>query len=219
MDLNMMMREQARTGLQTRLDTAVTNGDTAEARKLADEIAKLDVMTAPKSAVGYGDAEIRAELNKLDWFGTDPKKSAKAMEFGKTMDPKKFASAEAFAAAIVKAVDEEFKPAAPPKGEEGGDDDTGDGEGDDTSTEDPPPRKKRATDGPGENDRGSGTGRRAPSGPWAKLSDAPADIQREIKRQADKFVPTNAKKETRDAFVSKALESHYATHQRNKGKK
>jgi hypothetical protein len=213
MDLNMMMREQARSGLQTQLDAAVTNGDTAQARKLADDIAKLDVATAPKPAVGYGDAEIRAELNKLDWFGTDPKKSAKAVEFGKTMDPKKFATAEAFAAAIVKAVDEEFKPAGStaPKEEDEEDPDGGEGEG-------KPAPKKRATDGPGENDRGPGTGRRTSSGPWAKLSDAPADIQKEIKRQADKFVPANAKKETRDGYISKALESHYREHQR-KGKK
>ena len=70
-DLNTMMREQATLGLQTQLDAAVTAGDAEAARKIAGDIAKLAVSTAPK-APPYGDAEIRAELNKLDWFGVDP---------------------------------------------------------------------------------------------------------------------------------------------------
>jgi hypothetical protein len=120
MDLNMMMREQARNGLQAQLDAAVTNGDTEAARKVAKDIAALEVSTAPKSAP-YGSEDIKAELNKQDWFGVDPKKSAKAMEFGKTMDLAKFPTAAAFAAAVVKAVDEEFKPAKADDAGEGDD--------------------------------------------------------------------------------------------------
>jgi hypothetical protein len=213
-DLNVMMREQARAGLQTALDAAVTNGDTAAATKIAEDIAKLAVQSAPK-APPYGDVEIRAELEKAPWFGIDPKKSAKAVEFGKTMNPKKFATAETFAAALIKAVDEEFKPAAAEVEEEA-----------ETETEEEAetegekkPVKKRATDAPGEGDalgNRSATNRR--TGPWTKLADAPADVQKEIRRTADKFVSSTAPKEQREKFIAHALESHYATHVR-KGKK
>jgi hypothetical protein len=221
MDLNTMMREQALSGLRTQLDAAVTNGDTEAARKVTDQIATLTVQTAPK-APPYGDAEIRGQLEKAPWFGIDPKKSAKAVEFGKTMDPKKFATAELFAEALIKAVDAEFKPAgaAPAAGEEddaGADDDAGtDGDG---TEEEPPaaPKKPRKTDGPGDDNLRGATNRRG-SGPWAKLSDAPADVQKEVKRQAEKFVSGNATKEQRDKFIAKALGSHYAQHQRNKRK-
>lgn len=213
MDLNMLMREQARSGLQTQLDTAVTNGDTAAATKIADDIAKLAMQTAPK-APPFGSDDIKAELNKLDWFGTDPKKSGRAMELGKHMDPKKFSTAEAFAAALVKAVDAEFAPAGSGKedADEPGDDEPGD--------DDKPAEKvaKRKTDGPGDNDTGARTTRKT-TGPWAKMADAPADVQKEIKRTADKFVSASAPKEQREKFIAKALESHYATHLRKAGKK
>ena len=224
-DLNMMMREQARAGLQTQLDSAVTNGDVEAARRITDEIAKLDVRTAPK-APPYGDAEIRAELNKLDWFGVDPKKSARAMELGKHMDIKRFATAEAFAAALVKSVDEEFKSTRPPADtrKEGGDVDDEDANDNDTDGEDGeenkrPAPKPRRTDGPNDNDNGARNQNRRPSGPWVKISDAPADVQKEIKRSADKFLSSNASKEQREAYIKKALESHYQIHARNKGKK
>lgn len=225
-DLNTMMRDQARAGLQAQLDTAVTGGDVEAARKITDQIAKLDVQTAPK-APPYGDAEIRTHLDKLPWFGTDPKKSQKAVELGKNLDPKKFPTAEAFAAAIAKAVDDEFKPATAPKKdeEEDGDDEEGeedgDGEEDEEGKDKKPEKKPRRTDGPGAGDATGGRARRA-SGPWTKLSDAPRDVQAEIKRSADKFVTPNAPKERREEFVKRALESHYAQHQRavgNKGKK
>lgn len=211
MDLNVMMREQAINGLQATLDKAVMDGDTVAARKTADDLAKLAVSTAPRAPV-FSGADVYAELEKTDWYGVDPKKSAKAEEFGKTMNTKKFATAAAFAAALIKAVEEEFKPAATEPVEEEGEEEEG---------EEKPPVEKRArkTDGPGEGDNNQrGSARRA-SGPWAKVSDAPADIQKEIKRQADKFVSSSASKEQRETFINKALESHYATHVRNKGKK
>lgn len=77
----------------------------------------------------------------------------------------------------------------------------------------------RRTDGPGEGDNNHTTIRRATNGPWTKLADAPADVQKEIKRSADKFVPAKAPKEQRESFIAKALESQYLIHQRNKGKK
>lgn len=219
-DLGTMLREQATAGLQAKLDAAVTNGDMEAARKVSAEIASLAVQTAPKTPP-YGDAEIRAQLDKAPWFGIDPKKSAKAAEFGKTMDPKKFATAEAFAAELIKAVDEEFKPAGktneePPENEtdeERTAREAAEAEAAETG------KKPRRTDGPGEGDAGAGRTRRTSSGPWTKLSDAPADVQKEVKRAADKFVPAAATKETREAYVTNALASHYNIHQQNKGKK
>jgi hypothetical protein len=216
MDLNMMMREQARNGLQAALDTAVTNGDAEAARKIAKDLETLAVSTAPK-APPYGDGEIKAELGKLDWFGVDPKKSARVIELGKHMDPKKFGTAADFAAALVKAVDAEFPP---PAAAGAADDDEDDEEPEDG--EKPGGKEKpaaRRTDGPGEGDANNRTIRRASSGPWTKLADAPADVQKEIKRAADKFVSSNAAKGQRDAYIAKALESHYGIHQRKAGKK
>jgi hypothetical protein len=216
MDLNMMMREQARSGLQRELDDAVTNGDTEAAHKVSEKIAQLAVQTAPKAGP-YTPDDIRAELDKQPWFGVDPKKSAKAMEFGKTMNLAKFATAAEFAAAVVKAVDEEFKPAAAAGA---GDDEEDDDEEDDEKPEGKGKAAVRRTDAPGEGDASQRTIRRASSGPWTKLADAPADVQREIKRAADKFVPARASKEQRDGYITKALESQYQIHQRNKaGKK
>lgn len=225
-DLNTMMRDQARSGLQTQLDAAVTEGNTEAARKIAADIARLEVSTAPK-ALPYGEAEIRAALDKQEWFGTDPKKSKAAIELGKNLDIRKFATAEAFAAAVVKAVDAEFKPpvAAKPEGEEEPGEETDEereereaAEAEAAEAAAAGKKAARRTDGPAAAD-GTGHAARRPSGPWTKLSDAPKDVQTEIKRSADKFVPANAVKERRDAFVAKALESHYAAHQRKAGKK
>lgn len=213
MDLNIMMREAARTGLQAQLDAAVTNGDTEAARKAADDIAKLDVSTAPKAAPFNGD-DIKTELKKLDWFGVDPKKTAKAMELGKHMDLSKFSTAAAFAAAVVKATEDDLKPASAAKEEEADEEEEVNEE-----EEGKEKTKPRRTDAPGEGDATNRTIRRTSSGPWVKLADAPADVQKEIKRQADKFVPSKASKEQREVFISKALESQYAIHQRSKGKK
>lgn len=213
-DLNVMLLEHARTGLQAQLDAAVTDGDTVAARKAADELAKLSSATAPK-APPYGDTEIRAELDKLPWFGTDPKKSGRTVELGKTMNPKKFGTAAEFAAALVKAVEDEFKPAVVAGGEDGegeGDEDEN-GEGEDTE---PKPKKPRASDGPADGDT-AGTRTRRATGPWLKMSDAPADVQKEVNRTADKFAPKT--KEGREKYMAKALEAQYNAVQLRKGKK
>jgi len=223
-DLATMMRDQARAGLQIQLDAAVTEGNTESARRIAADLAKLEVSTTPK-APPYGDTEIRSHLDKQAWFGTDPKRSAKAIEFGKTMDPKKFATAEAFAAAIVKAVDDEFKPAGAPKKEEDATEtdeereerEAAEAEAAEAAGKEKPVRRR--TDAPGDADAAGRASRRATSGPWTKLTDAPKEVQAEIKRSADKFVPANAPKERRETFIAKALESQYAMHQRKAGKK
>ena len=215
MDLNMMMREQAKAGLQTQLDAAVTDGDAVKAREISEKIAQLAVATAPKPSTSYGPDDIKAEMDKLDWFGVDAKKSARAMELGKHMDPKKFATAAAFAEALVKSVEEELKPAPAVTTEE--DDDTEEDDEEPATKKEAP--KPRRTDGPGEGDTGSASTRRATSGPWVKLTDAPNDIRKEITRQADKFVPANATKEQREGFIKNALASHYNAHQQRAGKK
>jgi len=215
-DLNVMLLEQARNGLQTELDTAVTNGDTEAARKVAAKLSDLNTAAAPKPSTAYGNTEIRAELNKLPWFGVDPKKSGRTIELGKTMDPKKFGTAAEFTAALVKVVDEEFKPAiaAPPEGET--DEEREAREAEEAETAAAKTKKPRASDGPSDADTG-GTRSRRTSGPWLKISDAPEDVRKEITRTADKFAPKT--KEGREKFVAKALEAHYAKAQLAKGKK
>jgi hypothetical protein len=214
-DLNVMLLEQARNGLQAELDAAVTNGDTEAARKVAAKISDLNGAAAPKPSTAYGDTEIRAELNKLPWFGVDPKKSGRTIELGKTMDPKKFGTAAEFTAALVKVVDEEFKPKPDPNADPDPDADPDADPGSDADPE-PKPKKPRASDGPGEGDAG-GTRQRRTSGPWLKISDAPADVQKEIKRTADKFAPKT--KEGRAKYVELALTAQYNKAQLAKGKK
>jgi hypothetical protein len=218
MDLNTMLREQAVTGLQTRLDAAVTNGDTEAARKITKEMTDLAIATAPKGNT-YGDAEIKTELNKLDWFGVDPKKSGRALALGRDMDPKKFPDAMAFTAALVKAVEEENKPLAP-KTEDETDEEREDREAEEKEAAEAAKAagKKKLTDGPGERDGGARPSRRTSSGPWTKLSDAPAEVQVAIKRSTEKFISSNAPKEQRDLYQKKALESHWNTAQLKKGK-
>lgn len=222
MELNMMIRDQARAGLQTQLAKAVTDGDVEAANKITTELEKLAVATAPK-APPYGDAEIKAAINaKVDWLGVDPRKSAAALRLGKDMDPKKFATAEAFAETLLKAVDEEFKPAKVDNdddNDEGGteEDDDKNGEKDGKNGKGDGKAARRKTDGPGDEGNG-GSPRRRTSGPWTKLSDAPPEVQTEVKRTADRFVSSNAPKEAREKFIASALASHYTQHQRKAGK-
>lgn len=204
MDLATMMRNTARSAIQSRLDTATTAGDIDAVRKISDELAQFDVQTTPRAAVTYGDAEIKAELGKTEWFGADPKKTAKAMEFGKTMDPKKFAGPEAFAAAVIKAVDAEFAP-PPPKEEEGEEED------DENADSRPPAKVVRKTDAPPLGD--VRPARRSSSSTWEKLSDAPRDVQDDIKASVTRHVPSTASKEQREAFTKRALAAHQKIHQ------
>lgn len=224
-DLNVMLRQQAQAGLQASLDRAVEAGDTETARKVSDQIAQLAVQTTPK-APAFNDQDIKEALNKkADWFGIDPRKSAKAVEFGKMMDPKKFPSAEAFADALLKTVDEEFKPATQARkeaGDENEEDETGDGNEDgeeagatDSNKQEP---RQRRTDGPGERDAGVRVNpRRNSNGPWTKLADAPREVQTEIKRQADKLAPRD--KDAREKFIARALEAHSNIHQKKQARK
>jgi hypothetical protein len=210
MDINQMMRQTAQASLEAQLADATTAGDVDKVKAVTKQIADLAVQTAPK-APAFGDAEIKDVLNtKAPWFGTDPKKSAKAMEFMRNMDPKKFPTADAFAEAAIKAVDEEFKP---PVQNNGDDEDPGEGEPEAGK----PEAKTRKTDGPKEGEASPRQPRRQ-SGPWVKLSDAPADVQADVKRQADKFLNQKTTKEQREAFEKQALAVHYKKHQAKQGK-
>jgi hypothetical protein len=219
-DLNVMLREQAINGLQATLDKAVTAGDTEAARKAADDLAKLAVSTAPATPAFISADVWKLAETKAAWLGVDPKKSAKANEFALAMNLKRFPSAEAAADAIIKAVEDEFKPAIDPKDPEE-DEDEEDEDGDEAAKEAAAAARKakRRTDGPGEGDANQRSVARRSSGPWTKLADAPADIQKEVKRQADKFVAASATKEQREKFIASALGGHYAAHQRKAGKK
>lgn len=221
-DLNVMMRDLGRQGLQTKLDMAVTNGDTDEARKISDQIAKFDLDTAPPKIVGaYGDKEILAELNaRAEWFGVDPEKSELAAALGKNMNPAKFANAEAFVKSLIEAVNKKAGGATiAPKADDTDEEEDEENEDEEDGDEKPKPATRRRSDAPGEADANLRSTAGARTGPWAKLSQAPRDVQAEIKRQTAKFVPSSAPKEQREAYEKKALEAHYAAHQRNKGKK
>jgi hypothetical protein len=225
MDLNMMLRQTARSGLEAKLTQAVADGDQEAAKKIAKEMSDLELQTAPK-APPYGDAEIRTELNKLPWFGVDPRKSAKAMQYGKDLDPRKFATAEAFAKAVADAVAEDFKPTSesPKDGEENDEEDEGsedaeseENEGEESENKTVKKPRKR-TDGPSENDADGSRPRRA-SGPWKKMSDAPPAVQAEIRRTMTKLLSARTTEDQRKAFETRALESHYAAQQRGKQRK
>lgn len=225
-DLNTMMREQARMGIQTQMDAAVAEGNAEKVRKLAKDLADFEVAAAPAKVMGaYGADDVKAELSKLPWFGVDPVKSARVMDLGKHMDFKKFANAAAFTEALVKAVENDGKaaPAAgtsePPENETDEEREAREAEEAEAAEAAAAGKPRRKTDGPNEGDRGTGNTRRASAGPWTKMSDAPAAVQAEIRRTEGKFVSANATKEQREAFQRNALASHYQVHLRNKGKK
>jgi hypothetical protein len=145
---------------------------------------------------------------KAAWFGTDPKRSAKAVEFAKNMEPTAFKTAEEFSDALIKAVDEEFKPAGEKEHEP-------ENEDEETEEEKEKPVARKKTDAP-TGDTGRSASRAGSSGPWNKLSDAPKEVADNIKRQAEKFTRT---KEAKDKFITTALGSAYADHQRKGAKK
>ncbi len=207
-DLTTMLHKQVQENLTRSLDAAVQAGDIAAARNATKQIAELALSTAPApKKPKLADADIRDALKtKAPWFGTDPRKSAKAVEFGKNMDPESFSTAEAFADAVVKAVDEEFKTAEPEPEDE---------ETEDEEKEEKPVARKK-TDAP-TGDTGRSASRGKSSGPWAKLADAPKDVADRIKGQADKFT-RNSPKEAREKFISMALSSAYAAQSKGASK-
>jgi len=208
-DMATLMRQQLNASLTNQLNAAVQAGDIAAAHAATKTIAELAAASVPQQAAAtkpkFDNEEIRKTMAaKASWFGTDPKKSAKAVEFAKNMEPTAFETVEKFSDALIAAVDDEFKPATT-KPE--------DGDENEPSEEKAPVIKK--TDAPtGDTGRSARSG--SSSGPWGKLSDAPKDVSDNIKRQAEKFTRT---KEAKDKFIVTALGSAYADHQRKTGAK
>jgi hypothetical protein len=192
------------TNLTHALDSAVQAGDINAARNATKQIAELAASSAkPAVKPVFTNVDIKNALKeKAPWFGTDPRRSAKAVEFGKNMEPESFKSADDFAEAVIKAVDEEFKPVP-----------TTEDEPEEREPEEEKTARKK-TDAPSA-DTGRSATRARSNGPWTKLADAPKDVADIVKSQADKFT-RNASKEQREKFISNALSTAYNAAQRNK---
>jgi hypothetical protein len=110
-NFEVLLRQQVQQNLTNMLDSATQAGDIAAVRKAAQQIAELAASTAkPANKPAFNNDDIRKAIkSKAEWFGTDPRRSAKVVEFGKNMEPESFKSADDFADAVIKAVDEEFK--------------------------------------------------------------------------------------------------------------
>lgn len=206
-DLEQMLKNQLQANLVYQLDSATQAGDIQAARKAAQAYADFTAKNKSAEVPSFNNADIRAALKvKAPWFGVDPRKGAKAVEFGKNMEPQSFKSADEFADALIKAVEEEYR--AEEETEE-------EVEEDDEEKEEKKPMRKK-TDAPS-----SGGARAIPrrsSGPWVKLSDAPKEIADQIKHSADKFT-RNATPEQRKKYVETALGTAYASDQRTRAKK
>lgn len=203
-DLEAMLHNQIQANLTHALDSAVQVGDIQAARRATQQLSELALKNAKEAPVQFTNADIRASLKvKAPWFGVDPRRSSRAIEFGKNMDPQSFKSADEFADKLIEAIDEEFEKR---ENEE---------ENESEEKEEPKVARKK-TDAP------SGEGGRAvprrSSGPWVKLSDAPKEVSDQIKHSADKFT-RNYTKEQRDKYIATALGTAYAADQRAKGKK
>jgi hypothetical protein len=210
-DLATMLRNQMQQNLQNSLDTAVQAGDITAARNATKQILDLSLAEARSSTAAKKvptKDEIKAAISaKAAWFGIDPRKTAQAVELGKMMDPERFDSAEAFAAALLKSLDTEAAAAAASAAGEGEEDD-GEGE-DEGETERQPKKRKNATERP---ELGAGGApavtsnlRRAfESGDIKAL---PRAAQEAIKKSADKLA-RNADEKGRKAFITNAVKAH-----------
>ena len=210
-NLEVMLKNQMQATLTHQLDSAVQAGDIQAARKATQQLQDFALQNRPPNTPKFNNADIRASLKvKAPWFGVDPRRSAKAVEFGKNMEPESFPSADAFAEAIVKAVKEDFEAT---EEQDETEDKTEDENEDEEKEEKKVVRKK--TDAPSGDVRH--TAPRRTNGPWAKLGDAPKEIAQTIKASADKFT-RNATKEQREKYIATALGTAYAADQRTKGK-
>jgi hypothetical protein len=206
-DVETLIRQQQRNSLVHALDSAVQVGDINAARNATRQLSELAITEAKKTTPAFTNTDIRDVLKtKAPWFGVDPRRSAKAVEFGKNMEPTAFKSAEEFADELIKAVEDEFDP----KDEE-------EEEANDDPEDEPKKAARKKTDAPSDN-AARAIPRRSSSGPWLKLSDAPKETADIIRASADKFT-RNATKEQRQKYIETALSTAYAADQRTKGKK
>src|SRR4029077_1605790 len=97
-----MLHNQMQAGLVHALDSAVQAGDIQAARRATQQLTELNAQNKPKQ---FTNADIRMSLKaKAPWFGVDPVRSGKVVEFGKNMEPESFKSADEFADELIKAV-------------------------------------------------------------------------------------------------------------------
>lgn len=212
-DMATLMRNQLNASLTNQLNAAVQAGDIAAAHAATKSIAELAVSSVPQQAAATGpkfsNDDIRKTMQaKAAWFGIDPRRSAKAVEFAKNMEPSAFETVEKFSDALIKAVDDEFKPTTEKADKEAEEDI-------EEEIEEKPSVARKKTDAPTGDTGRSGTAGKS-SGPWGKLSDAPKETADLIKRQAEKFARTE---EARKKFIMTALGVAYADHQRKAGAK
>jgi hypothetical protein len=202
-DLEQMLRSQLQNNIVHRLDSATQAGDIQAARKAAMELSEFNSKHRPPDAPSFTNADIRTAIKaKAPWFGVDPRRSAKVVEFGKNMEPHSFKSAEEFADKIIEAVEEEYAEKDEPE--------------DEPEEKEEKKVERKKTDAP--SNSGARAVPRHSSGPWTKLGDAPKEIADTIKASADKFT-RNATKEQREKYIVTALGTAYAADQRAKGKK
>ena len=209
-DIDAIVNIKMQANLTHQLDAATQAGDIAAARKAANQIAEFALQNKSPDTPTFTNADIRKSLKaKAPWFGTDPRRSAKAVEFGKNMEPTNFKTPDEFADALIKSIREEFEDDDAPEEVE-------DTEEKDDEEKEAEKKVRKKTDAPS-----SGMARAVPrrtSGPWVKLSDAPREIADTIKSSADKFT-RNATKEQREKYIATALGTAYAADQRSRGKK
>jgi hypothetical protein len=202
-DLEVMLRNQVHANLTHALDSAVQAGDIKAAREATQRLQDFALKTIKSAPVQFTNTDIRAAIKaKASWFGVDPRRSAKAVEFGKNMEPESFKSAEDFAEAVIEAVEDEFEAGDRP-----------DEEKEEKEEKEERKTERRKTDAP--STEGNRTSSRRTSGPWIKLADAPKEISDQIKSAAEKFT-RNATKEQKDKYIATALGTAYAAAQRNK---
>lgn len=204
-DLEQMLKNQLQNNIVHRLDSATQAGDIQAARKAAMELSEFNSKHRSPDTPAFTNADIRTAIKaKAPWFGVDPRRSAKVVEFGKNMEPHSFKSAEEFADKILEAVEEEYNEKAE------------DEEPEDEAEKEEKKVERKKTDAPSSS--GARAVPRRSTGSWTKLSDAPKEIADTIKASADKFT-RNATKEQREKYIVTALGTAYAADQRLRGKK
>lgn len=207
-NLETMLRNRLQIDMVHALDSATQAGDIQAARRAAQQLQEFAVQNKPAASTPkFTNADIRASLKvKAPWFGVDPRRSARVVEFGKNMEPESFQSADAFADEIIKAVAKEYEEMEEVE------------ENDEPEDEEPEQKAvaRKRTDAP--SDSMARAVPRRSSGPWTKFSDAPKEIAQQIKASADKFT-RNATKEQREKYIVTALGTAYAADQRSRGKK
>lgn len=209
-DLATLLKQQMEGTIARSLDAAVASGDTQAARAAAKQFADLQVASVPKTSPAKKPPtsdEVKAALSaKLDWFGIDPRKSAKIAEIGRNMLPERFDTAEAFADALIKTYNDEEKAANKTTEEE-----EEPAEEEAVEEEEPAERKPARRNGTQQPELnagarqtvGSNLRRAYETGDIKFLPRAAAD---DVKRSASKFAANSTDKQ-KEAFIRNAVKT------------